>query len=58
MPYIHECGVEAGHRFANTRKENVAYREVGLGLLLMQFYKSSIFKQCDLHICGSRIDDQ
>ena len=54
MPYIYECGVEAGHNFFDPAEIYVTNVKLITWLLLMEFYQLFILEQSHLYTlrCG------
>ncbi len=55
---VHEDGIQAGHDLLDLAEEDVSYREVTLGFLLMQFDQALILHERDFYACGRTLDDE
>jgi hypothetical protein len=57
MPYIYECGIEAGHNFFDPAEVDVTNVKLITRFLLMEFNQSLILKQSHLYTLRCRIDN-
>ena len=55
MPYIYECGIEAGHNFFDPAEVYITYVKVIAWFLLMELDQPFILKQSHLYTLRCRI---
>jgi hypothetical protein len=58
VPDVDKCGIEPRHHFSDLTDQDVAYGEIVVGFLMLEFYEFAILQEGKFNAGFSSIDNQ
>jgi hypothetical protein len=57
MANIHKSSIQARHHLSDLANKNIAYGEVVIRFLVMEFGKFAVLNKCEFNALFGRVDD-